>query len=294
VRDLLRIAGASFDSTDFTNGKELNPDLANRLAGEASKTAEHFCNICIRALDYCPPVDIRFGDFLRAMITADYDLVSDDPHNYRDALIDAFRFRGIRPEGVISYAEESLRWCPPEDLNGQRLVCKGLEFDLFKDLKREQKAANARILQAFAKAHASELGLDPDAKTFPIAVHSFHPIHRVRPDGRVKMEAVSEITQQKTVPVDPANPSAGEMTFYGGVTLIIDLSPEKEGEVRYAIRKSLDGRSNADERLAVQRNFRVTSADRFSLNVYGDDVGMNLPVGKGKSGLSFRMVHKGY
>ena len=72
--------------------KELHPDLAERLAGEASKTAEHFLeHLHSCALDYCPPVDIRFGEFLRAMITADFDLVSDDPIGYRAALIDAFR-----------------------------------------------------------------------------------------------------------------------------------------------------------------------------------------------------------
>ncbi|HLL99512.1 MAG TPA: hypothetical protein VK400_00520, partial [Pyrinomonadaceae bacterium] len=94
IRDLLRIAGIS---GKISTEHELHPDLAERLAAEASKTAQHFLNICIRALDYCPPVDISFGDFLRAMITADYDLVSDDPLGYRDALIDAFRLRGIRP-----------------------------------------------------------------------------------------------------------------------------------------------------------------------------------------------------
>ena len=33
-----------------------------------------FFNVCVRALDYCPPVDITFGDFLRAVITSDFDL----------------------------------------------------------------------------------------------------------------------------------------------------------------------------------------------------------------------------
>ena len=98
---------------------DLHPDLASRLADAAVRTAEHFLNICIRALDYCPPVDIRFGDFLRAMITADTELVPDDPYGYRPALVDAFRSRGIVPDGVASYSEESLRWAPPRDLSGE-------------------------------------------------------------------------------------------------------------------------------------------------------------------------------
>ena len=34
--------------------------------------------MCIRAIDYCPPVDITFGDFLRAIMTADHDLNPED------------------------------------------------------------------------------------------------------------------------------------------------------------------------------------------------------------------------
>jgi hypothetical protein len=63
---------------------EISVDLANRLASEASKTAEHVLNMCIRALDYCPPVNLEFGDYLRAIITyADRDLVRDDSRGYR-------------------------------------------------------------------------------------------------------------------------------------------------------------------------------------------------------------------
>jgi hypothetical protein len=71
TRDLMRIARAS--GAVSTSG-DLHPDLAGRLTNEASKIAEHFVNICIRALDYLPPVDLSFGEFLRAIVTADSDL----------------------------------------------------------------------------------------------------------------------------------------------------------------------------------------------------------------------------
>ncbi|MBS1793871.1 MAG: peptidase M4 [Acidobacteria bacterium] len=290
VRDLLRIAG---NGAKISPGTELHPDLAERLAAEASKTAEHFLNISIRALDYCPPVDIRFGDFLRAMITADFDLVADDPLGYRAALIDAFRLRGIRPDDVFSYAEESLRWCPPEDLNNRKLRCEGLQFDLFREITSKQKTANARTLHKFAVDHRSELGFDDQTK---ISVHSFHPIHRVGPNGRLKMEAVAELIQKKDVAIDPADPSLGKMTYYGGVTLVIDLAPEKEGEIRYAIHKNLGADDAGNERLRLQRGFFRDSAARYSLNVYADKVDVNLPTksAAGGSGLSFAMVHRGY
>lgn len=292
IRDLLRIAGIT---GRISTGSELHPDLAQRLAGEASKTAEHFLNICIRALDYCPPVDIRFGEFLRAMTTADYDLVRDDPIGYRAALIDAFRLRGIRPANVVSYAEESLRWCPPEDLSGKPLRCQGLQFDLFKPLTSKQKTTNAVCLHSFGDKFRQELGFEIDPK-IKIKVHSFHPIHRVGPNGQLKMEAVAELLQEKEVLIDPADPTMGKMTYYGGVTLIIDLSPEREGEIRYAVRKNLDLDDPQNERLNLQRSFFRDSAARFSLNVYSKDIDFNLPTksGNSKKGLSFSMVHRGY
>lgn len=292
IRDLLRIAGIG---GQITANNQLHPDLAERLAGEASKTADHFLNICVRALDYCPPVDIRFGEFLRAMITADFDLVSSDPMGYRAALIDAFRLRGIRPADVSSYAEESLRWCSPEDMNGQTLKCEGLEFDLFKPLTPAQGTSNARKLHGFADKNRQELGLEVDPKV-KISVHSFHPIHRVGPNGQLKMEAVAELIQSKEVLIDPSDASMGKMNFYGGVTLVIDLSPAKEGEIRYAIRKSLNLGDSDDGRLKLQRAFFKDSATRFSLNVYSKEIDLNLPTKSkdNKRGLSFSMVHRGY
>ena len=64
--------------------------------------------MCIRALDYCPPIDLTFGEYLRAIITADKDLVPNDTRGYRVAFISAFRDRGIFPAGVRHLAEDSL------------------------------------------------------------------------------------------------------------------------------------------------------------------------------------------
>jgi len=110
TRDLLRMATGG---TGVLPPGDLHPDLVNRMAAEASKAAGHLLLMCIRAIDYCPPVDVTFGDFMRAMITADYDLVPDDTRNYRVAVIEAFRRWGIYPHDVRTLSEESLRWNPP-------------------------------------------------------------------------------------------------------------------------------------------------------------------------------------
>lgn len=107
IADLLRIA--THGSGDLPSGN-IHPDLVDRLAGEASKSARHILQICIRALDYCPPMDITFGDYLRAIITADYDLYPEDKHRYRVAVIEAFRRWGIYPKGIRALSLESLLW----------------------------------------------------------------------------------------------------------------------------------------------------------------------------------------
>ncbi|MGH9140002.1 MAG: hypothetical protein ACRD2I_02540 [Vicinamibacterales bacterium] len=117
TKDLLRIA---------TNGTGLLPegsisaDLVHRLAGEASETAEHILHICIRALDYCPPNDITFGSYLRALITADLDIAPEDQNGYRVALIEAFRARGIFPRRINTLSIESLSWNRPDFSDRQR------------------------------------------------------------------------------------------------------------------------------------------------------------------------------
>lgn len=103
--DLLRIATGG---SGVLPAGELHPDLVNRLANEASKTASHILTMCIRALDYCPPVDLNYGDYLRALITADTELVGEDPWNYRVAFINAFRKRGIFPQGLSNLSVDTL------------------------------------------------------------------------------------------------------------------------------------------------------------------------------------------
>ena len=92
--DLLRIAS---NGTGILEPGAIHPDLVKRLAATACDIAERLLHICIRALDYCPPHDISFGDYLRALITADLDISPKDTNGYRLALIEAFRSWGIFP-----------------------------------------------------------------------------------------------------------------------------------------------------------------------------------------------------
>jgi len=105
--DLYRIAT---EGTGVLREGEIHPDLANRLATEAARSAEQVLQMCIRAIDYCPPVGITFGDYLRAIVTADFDYTQEDPLGFRLAFVESFRQWGIHPTGMRSMSVESLLW----------------------------------------------------------------------------------------------------------------------------------------------------------------------------------------
>ena len=227
ISDLLRIAS---QGTGILPEGDLHPDLVTRLAQEAEKTARHILQMCIRALDYCPPVDPTFGDFLRALITADLDMVPNDKHDYRVAVIESFRNWGIFPENVKSLAIDNLCWLIPtsekQDLfqyliSFDKIKCSWKLWSNRKDVYDEMRinAINIkRILEAQRKFiyfdkvkkdlfHLLGLWLDPNntpatiyrnQRGFPLfEVHSVRPTVRTGPDGEMRSDLVIEITQRR-------------------------------------------------------------------------------------------------
>jgi hypothetical protein len=233
--DLLRLARAASGGSD-----EIHPDVAARLAREAAKTASHFCTMCIRALDYCPPVDITFGEFLRALITADTELYESDEHDYRDAFIQAFRARGIYPDGVESLAEESLIWDEPDPRTPR---CR-LLFDLLEPEKHvnENMAKLEELVRG--KGNAVFFGVCDDGKhaigtctcriedAIPV-VKSVHTVMRVG-DQRPRVEFVAEIV--RSVPLHADHP---QTLFSGGATVMFDSG----GNAKRIVYKKLSSES---------------------------------------------------
>lgn len=116
--DLFRIAS---EGTGVLREGDIHPDLSNRLAAEAARTALSILQMCIRAIDYCPPVGITFGDYLRAIITADVDYNPEDTAGVRLAFLDCFRQWGIHPPGMRSMSVDALLWPTGEDAREQAL-----------------------------------------------------------------------------------------------------------------------------------------------------------------------------
>ena len=152
---IFRAAGGSATPIDLPG------PLANLLCTQAMRTAEEFFCICVRALDYCPPVDITFGDFLRAVVTAHWDHDEADVQGVRYTFMQAFRLRGIQPEGARFFSEDALRWPTGKELDLPPVH--GLEFGDPNALTDAQKAVIAPVLHRYAaQPHVLErLGLDP-------------------------------------------------------------------------------------------------------------------------------------
>jgi hypothetical protein len=107
VADLLRIAT---NGTGVLPEGALHPDLVARVTTEAIRTADRYLAMVVRAFDYLPPVDVTFGDVIRAIATSDHALYPTDTLGLRSNLIEALRRRGIYPDVVDSLTDSALRW----------------------------------------------------------------------------------------------------------------------------------------------------------------------------------------
>ncbi len=239
---------------------ELHPDVVDLMANEAAKSARHVLRMCIRAMDYVPPTDLTYGDYLRALITADADLVPDDPLRYRVAIIDAFRKWGIYPRDVRTLSEESLRWSPPDtgceflfsqdedtkEAKAIRRVRRALlawapgrpREDVFKMLLEAQAELNSYFRSGSSPAVKQLLGSIDLTKPKSIEVTNLRPARRIGPNGEFLTEMVVEIIQKQPLcgPGD-AGQAEGSWMFRGGVTLVVSLD---DFRVLYAIEKRMD------------------------------------------------------
>jgi hypothetical protein len=283
ICDLIRI---STGGTGKLPDADLHPDLVNRIAGEAAATADLVLRMCVRAFDYLPPVDVMFGDYLRALVTADYELNPVDQFGLRASMIEAFRARGIYPENVVCLDETALLW--PENPHGLpplsvallsgslswgikafgRSTAARVDVQSRPSEEEDPKSAFAEGLHEYAVRNAAKLALDPKR---PVAAHGFYPIFRVGRNGLPLIEWVVQFTQEDR---DRAE-ELGGLPFRGGTTVVFTT----DGSVRYMISKPLatkagggDAKQQAQARLDRQLRFarRCALADpRFTLHEDG-------------------------
>ncbi len=291
--DLFRLATAG---RGVLPAGDIHPDLVNRLASEAQKVANHFLNICIRALDYCPPVDITFGDYLRAMVTADFEAVPNDPLGYRIALIESFRRWGIVPADLRTLSEEQIRWQSVQEtkqrtdweelsdlagvlrpmiantlfeldrrrLHDQLTKARAIAHEYLEEVLTDKNDSARQKLENFESVTGLSLRIDDSyGRKFrrskgmrSFEVHSLQPALRVVPDGSIKKQAILTITQREAAPTNLDDPDSSLFEFRGGCTLIFDLEGEAP-QLRYAIRKDIGDQ----RRLTSVRAYRQDQTD---------------------------------
>jgi hypothetical protein len=251
---LFRIAGLDQQAIGRV---PLSDALVKALAQEASDVATQFLDVCIRAIDYCPPADLEIGEYLRALITADGEMEGRDKWGFREALTRSFRRRYIFPDHVQFMTEDALRWRRPErTLRIPALAFRRLRFDGepgrpadVAELKRQAHALgtfvtdrkNAPAFDLIAPGTRLPKGI---VQASPPMVESVRVSRRAAPDGRVLFDLVAEVTQSCTV-----QRSGDIFDMNGGCTVIID----PHGEVRYAIAKRFTGKERQARQHAAMR-----------------------------------------
>jgi hypothetical protein len=228
TRTLRKIAAQSPGSRDH---------LIELLTVEARDLAGQFLNIIIRAVDYCPPVDITFGEFLRALVTADWVTVPADPHHYRESLVLAFRRYGIEVPHVPDLSEEALLWRGPEaklpPIDGLTFADLKHRFEPGWFAEEDERKDRARTLGHYVTkaTYLQEFGLRKPGREgewrydLPV-IESIRTLRRLTPDDDLDFHIVAEVTQRG---------KKGRRWYWGGSTVIIDA----DGSVRFVIRKSV-------------------------------------------------------
>lgn len=296
--DLIRLAS---DGTGILRPGAIHPDLVKRLSDEVAKSSQHVLTMCIRALDYCPPSDITFGEFLRAIITADSELMENDSLNYRISFIEAFQRRGIYPPGVRSLSAGSLKWrtvdeeahTPSKWLRGAigdlrraagKMMYAKSRREIFYRQRRLRKELHGGLRKHFGTRGEDQtidarfLGIDPRSS---FEVHSARVAFHARPDGSIAPQLLVGLLQGKSQPIDPADPNGPQMKFEGGCTIVVDL---REGKMQYCIRKDQNSVSRMDrQRKFALREFGTASATYLGIRGL-DDRDDNEP---------FAIVHRG-
>ncbi len=214
-----------------------------RAAEEGAELADHLLSACIRAVDYCPPTDIEFGDFASALLTADAELNPvDAKYNLRGHLLQAFASYGIAPTSSGSTHRQAGSWDPPPPRD--RFVYDRTHFENMKTDPDE--------LFRFLWENRRSFKLQNDAHT---RVLSVRPCTRRGRDGFILRETVAEYHQQLKLYARELSrlgikrpkgmPPETEVVLYGGNAVIFD----EYGHVKYNIGKSILDRSRQTRRL---------------------------------------------
>ncbi len=211
----------------------------SRVVEEGASIADYLLTMAIRALDYAPPVNLEFCDYLSAVLTSDMEAnPNDSKYQFRKTLLESFVSYGIDPAARGGGAALGT-WEPP----------KGVRYDRthFESMQRDPDEVFRFIWE-----NRKTLRLFEDAFT---RVLSVRPCVRIGPDGFALRETVAEYVQMldleahelRSLKIDvPAGMPADEsVKLYGGGALIFD----EYGRLKYHVRNGIDDAERQTQRL---------------------------------------------
>ncbi len=144
-------------------------------ADQGAKAAQHLLTMLIRAIDYTPPVEFEFEDFVDAVRWSDMQLVPDDRHGYRKSVLNGFARYGI---GL-----------PKEYIIDVSKLTRKPAYDRFNfSALRSDRDEVFRFIWENDELLALRLDV-------PTAVEAIRPSVRVGPDGFVVHETVVTYVQ---------------------------------------------------------------------------------------------------
>lgn len=218
-----------------------------------------------------------FGEFLRALLTADTDAQRDDELEYRLAFVEAFRAWGIMPPGVRSLSVESLLWpTPTQDWMGEgffrlaaaakdseggkileELEAHNIKPDFYRDFEFEVDRRSVFLRKLYYQKSLHDIWLpalrdgNPD-KGWPKAIHdglgvTLHP------------SAPKSVRRSRSQPTYPAVEIAGvrptrrlDDRGRSRVDFVVELRQTREIALRPEQQKLLDNGRKVDDVLKLR------------------------------------------
>jgi len=199
----------------------------SKVVEEGADLASVLLTSAIRALDYTPPVDLSFNDYVSALLTADHEVRpgSDDRYRLRENVRKSFESYGIAPAET---ADVHGMWTIP----AQRMRYERTHFE---PMQRDPDEVFHFIWENRDKEH-----LDLDAQAYT-RVESVRPCIRVAEDGFTLRETVAEYVQilkihgeelaELKLEQPKGLPDDLEIYLYGGGALIFD----EYGHLKYHV-----------------------------------------------------------
>lgn len=245
-----------------------------RAIEDGAKAASHLLRMSIRALDYLPPLNMTYRDFLSALLTADAEIESVDSYGYRDALIKSFAAYGILP---ASRTKSDGCWEKP----------KYADDIIYGYSGHNEMSQDKESVFRFLWENRDTLELHEKAYTKIISVR---PVSREGPNGRLLRETVAEYMQLMDIKASElkllgiAKPRGlskdASVRLLGGGTLVFNdygtlkfhissgVASKKQRERLEMLEKYRDSDGERSARHFVSRHFhRAMSARRRSTDL---------------------------